>query len=91
MLPVSHYTQIELTSPNKKVEVWWLPVPSGKAHAGEKITRRVPCLLFKDRYTLEEWTISQVCLTLLEEDLPPKVRMATSFEFESSTLTYMSI
>ena len=87
-----HYTQIELTSPNKKeIDVWWLPVPEGKARVGEKITRKVPHPTIKDAFVSEDWTISQVCLTLLDEDLPPKSKKAESFRFESSTLTYMSI
>lgn len=86
---MSHYTQVELTSPDgKKIEVWWLPVPEGKARVGEKITRRVNDACFGHN---EDWVISQVCMTMHEDDLPSKAKKAKDFRFESSTLTYMSI
>lgn len=84
-----HFTQVELTSPdNRTINVVWLPVPSGKAKVGEKITRRISDACFGHN---EDWVISQVCVTLLEEDLPPNAKIAKDFHRESSALTYMSI
>ncbi len=94
MSETTHYTQVELTSPRGEVEVIWLPVPVGRAHVGEKITRtetRLSDHMRGDQHYEEDWTISQVCITLLAEDLPPKARVAKTFHREAQTIAYMSI
>lgn len=85
----THYTQVELTSPRGDIEVVWLPVPIGRAHVGEKITRS----MLKDgaHVSEEDWTISQVCITLLAEDVPANARLAKGFHREAQTIAYMSI
>lgn len=93
-----HYTQVELTAPkNRETGVWWLPVPIGKAKVGEKIIRQLydqAAAPTEDPFYEEEWTISQIGTTLLEEDLRdliPQARLAECFHRESQTLGYMSM
>jgi len=77
-----HFTQVELTSPSGRIEVWWLPVPDGKAKVGEKIANNG-----------EDWTISQVCTTLLEKDIPRQQlhRVAHHFKRDAMVIAEMSI
>lgn len=75
------YTQVELTNEGD-TEVWWLPIPVGRAHVNEKITRKG----FD-----EDWVITSVGITLPEEALPPKARVARSFRRSSETISFMSI
>jgi len=100
-----HYTQVELTSPDgKSSEVVWLPVPEGRAEVGERITRKIPEDIrrsmqredeAKGRITITphvwDWTVTQVCVTLLEEDLPANAKKATNFHREAQTTAYMLI
>jgi hypothetical protein len=75
-----HFTQVELTSPSGIIEVWWLPVPEGKAKVGEKIANNGV-----------DWTITQVCTTLLEKDIPKPSRVAFHFKRDEMTVAEMSI
>lgn len=93
-----HYTQVELTAPkDRETDTWWLPVPVGKAKVGEKIVRQLydqASAPTEDPFYEEEWTITQVGLTLREEDLRdliPKAKLAEGFRRESQTLAYMSM
>ena len=79
-----NYTQVELTSPDGILEVWWLPVPEGRAKVGEKITRKIV-------HTDVDWVISQVCVTLHEESIPTGSRIAKYFIREAQTIAYMSL
>ncbi len=82
------YTQVELSFDNT-TEVWWLPVPEGRAKVSEKVTRKMN---FSERYTgYEDWVITQVCITLPEEFIPENARLATNFQRQSQTHQYMSI
>lgn len=74
------HTQVELTSPTNEVEVWWLPVPAGRAKIGEKITRQSV-----------DWRITQVCTTLPEDAIPAGARIAKNFSREAHTTAYMTI
>lgn len=88
------HTQVELTSPTGDREVWWLPVPSGKAKVGEKITRNMidyACAPTEDAEYQEDWTITGVFTTLREEKIPNSARVAKNFKRESQTLAFMSI
>lgn len=88
------HTQIELTSPTGMKEVWWIPVPVGKAKIGEKIERQMydqACAPTEDPFYSEDWTITQVCTTLAFEDLPKNARIATDFKREAETLSFMRI
>lgn len=78
-----YHTQVELTDSKGHKEVWWLPVPQGRAKVGEKITTSTG-----DR------TITQVCTTVDDDafrHLKHKVRIASGFTREAQTLSYMSI
>jgi hypothetical protein len=87
-----HYTQVELMSPDGVTsEVLWLPIREKKAKVGEKVTRKFLVHYSKTSISYEDWTISQVCVTLLEKDLPSFAKKATNFHFESSNTTYISI
>lgn len=89
-----NHTQVELTSPKGDKEIWWLPVPEHKAHVGETITRKLydqACSISEDPFYFEDWKISQVCVTLREEDIPAGSRVATGFKREAHTLASMSI
>jgi hypothetical protein len=89
------YTQVELTSERNLKEIWWLPVPSGKAKVGEIITRTLfdpacaPTEL--DPFYEEDWTITMIGTTLKQEDIPAKSRVATNFKRESHTHYHMEI
>lgn len=77
-----HYTQVEL-SLNDISEVWWLPVPEGKAKVGEQILHKYGA----------EWTITQVCVTLDESGVPWDARVARGFVRETpetKALMYIS-
>lgn len=76
------YTQIEITRDNIS-EVWWIPVPASNIHIGEKILR-------EDDVIDEEWTVTQVCITLKEEEVPKYARIAHKFKRESQTIAFMS-
>lgn len=95
-----HYTQVELTPPDhsQKPEVWWLPVPEGRAKVGETITRQFQGHTAPDddgaRHSAsysEDWVITQVCTTVLEENIPTPARIASGFVREAQTIAYMSI
>lgn len=97
-----YYTQVELTAPkNRESETWWLPVPEDRAKVGEKITRTFNVSTAPDEEgakhgisITEEWTITQVCTTLREEDLRELIlnaKIAEGFERESQTLAYMKM
>lgn len=81
------HTQVELTH-QEVTEVWWLPVPAGKAKVGERITRLGAA---KDGLEDKDWYITQVCLTIDESDIPLPARIASEFHRESQTITYMKI
>lgn len=79
------YTQIELTYGKRQVVVW-IPVPAGKAKVGEVVTRTMydyACAPTEDPEILEDWTITQVCTTLQEEDLPVNAKKVINFNRES--------
>jgi len=94
-----HFTQVEITSPGgREREVWWLPVPSGRAKVGERITRYINWNTAADEEgakhsgrRTEDWTITQVCTTLLEDDLPVNAKKATAFRREAQTTAFMTI
>lgn len=88
------HTQIELTSPTGVKEVWWIPVPAGKAKVGETITRRMydqACAPTEDPFYDEDWTITQVCTTLPLTKVPRRARIATDFKREAETLSFMRL
>lgn len=75
------YTQVELTSGARR-EVWWIPVPSGRAKVGERLAHES---LF--------WQITQVCTSLSKESLLsllPDVRVAHDFKRQEENLSYIS-
>jgi hypothetical protein len=82
-----NYTQVELTHKDE-TEIWWIPVPEGKAKVGETITRSITNTI---GIHSQEWTVSQVCLTLREEDIPTDARKASGFRREAHTIAFMSI
>lgn len=67
------YTQVELTSKMGDQQVWWIPVPEGKAKAGE--------VLYHDG---EPWTITGVYTTLHMRAVPAGARIAKYFKRESN-------
>lgn len=73
-------TQIELTSPHGAKEVWWIPVPAGKAKVGEQIM-----------HESVHWEITGVFTTLADTDIPENSRVAERFKRFSHTEAIMSI
>lgn len=87
------YTQVEISLGNKR-DVIWLPVPEGKAKVGEKITRigyDYACAPTENPEVLEDWIISQVCITMDENSLPPKAKKADKFNRKSTTTSHITI
>lgn len=87
------YTQVELALDNQR-EVFWIPVPEGKAKVGEIITRTThdwSCAPTESNEIKEDWKIIQVCTTLPENSIPKDAKIARNFKRISSTVATMSI
>lgn len=89
----SKYTQVQLTSPQGDQEVWWIPVPDGRAKVGEKIIRTMydqACGIAENPLYNEEWSITQVCTTMDLENLPKDARVATGFKRDVQAVISMT-
>lgn len=79
------FTQVELTF-GGTTEVWWLPLPSNKITIGETIKRIDKN--FKEEF--QEWKVTQICITLDEEQVPHDARMGWHFMRESQTESFLT-
>jgi len=69
------FTQLELKA-DSDCEVWWLPAKQYGYRVGEAVYETQDDVTHR-----KTWRVIQVCVTLDEEDIPTKARIAMSNQF----------